>query len=238
MPGVLVKKPKKVFIHMSNICILSTSDHPWFEILKNINVPFYDMKTTEFFEQRWSHYEKFDYIFDFTVLKSEQKKTLLQKITKELKCPIVSDLSLHWVDGYINEFPLLSGAISGVFFSPKNSHEVWAKDANTHQAILDIITKLKKDCVRVTSPGIGFTYPRTISMIINEAYFALEENLANPEDLDEAMKLGVNYPLGPLDWSHKIGPKHIVTLLDELLLITKNPRYAASPLLRLKAIKG
>jgi 3-hydroxybutyryl-CoA dehydrogenase len=224
---------------MSNqICILSTIDHPWFEMLKNIDVPFYDMKTTEFFEQRWSHYEKFDYVFDFTVLKSEQKKTLLQKITKELKCPIISDLSLHWVDGYINEFPLLAGAVAGVFYSPKNSHEVWAKDGNGHNAILQIIAKLKKECVRVTSPGIGFTYPRTISMIINEAYFSLEENLAAAQDLDEAMMLGVNYPLGPLEWSNKIGAKHIVTLLDELLHVTKNSRYAVSPLLRLKSLKG
>jgi len=222
----------------SQMCILATSDHPWFETLKHIGLPFYDLKANEFFEQRWSHYENFDYIFDFTILNTTQKKLLLQKITKEFKCPIISDLSLHWVDAHIEEFPLLSGAIAGVFYSPKNTHEVWAKDTNTYQAILDVFTKLKKECVRVTSPGIGFTYPRTISMIINEAYFALEENLAHPQDLDEAMKLGVNYPLGPLDWSQKIGLKHIVTLLDELFNVTKNPRYAASPLLRIKALKG
>ena len=81
---------------------------------------------------------------------------------------------------------------------------------------------------------IGFHYPRVISMIINEAYFALDDNLATAESIDLAMKSGVNYPLGPIEWGQKIGLKHIINLLSEYLAITEDPRYKISTALKLK----
>ena len=77
----------------------------------------------------------------------------------------------------------------------------------------------------------GFISPRIVSMIINEAYFALQENVSTKEEIDIAMKLGTNYPYGPFEWSKKIGLKNIVTLLTELSLTEK--RYQpADPLLK------
>lgn len=62
----------------------------------------------------------------------------------------------------------------------------------------------------------GFITPRVISMIINEAYFALEEGVSTKEDIDTAMKLGTAYPYGPFEWGEKIGLKNIVELLTRL----------------------
>ena len=45
----------------------------------------------------------------------------------------------------------------------------------------------------------GFISARVVSMIINEAYFALEEEVSSKEEIDTAMKLGTNYPYGPFD---------------------------------------
>ncbi|HRG10176.1 MAG TPA: 3-hydroxyacyl-CoA dehydrogenase family protein, partial [Cyclobacteriaceae bacterium] len=56
--------------------------------------------------------------------------------------------------------------------------------------------------------------PRVICMIINEAYFTVEEGTATREDVDLAMKLGTNYPLGPFEWTEKIGLQNIVNVLD------------------------
>ncbi|MFI5186420.1 MAG: 3-hydroxyacyl-CoA dehydrogenase family protein, partial [Chitinophagales bacterium] len=50
----------------------------------------------------------------------------------------------------------------------------------------------------------GFISARIIAMIINEAYFALEENVSTKEEIDIAMKLGTNYPYGPFEWSARI----------------------------------
>jgi 3-hydroxybutyryl-CoA dehydrogenase len=75
----------------------------------------------------------------------------------------------------------------------------------------------------------GFISSRVVSMIINEAYFALQENVSTKEEIDIAMKLGTNYPYGPFEWSKKIGLKNIAALLTELSLTEK--RYQPADLL-------
>jgi 3-hydroxybutyryl-CoA dehydrogenase len=75
----------------------------------------------------------------------------------------------------------------------------------------------------------GFISSRVVSMIVNEAYFALEENISSKNEIDIAMKLGTNYPYGPFEWSKKIGLKNIAGLLTELSLL--ETRYQPSNLL-------
>jgi 3-hydroxybutyryl-CoA dehydrogenase len=75
----------------------------------------------------------------------------------------------------------------------------------------------------------GFISPRVVSMIINEAYFTLEENVSTKEEIDIAMKLGTNYPNGPFEWSKKIGLKNIAGLLTKLSITEK--RYEPAALL-------
>ena len=73
----------------------------------------------------------------------------------------------------------------------------------------------------------GFISARVVSMVINEAYFALEENVSTKEEIDTAMKLGTNYPFGPFEWSKKIGLKNIADLLAELSKDEKRYQPAA-----------
>lgn len=75
----------------------------------------------------------------------------------------------------------------------------------------------------------GFLSPRVIAMIINEAYFALEEKVSTKEEIDTAMKLGTNYPFGPFEWGDKIGLKNIHELLN--ILSVKEKRYQPAALL-------
>jgi 3-hydroxybutyryl-CoA dehydrogenase len=76
----------------------------------------------------------------------------------------------------------------------------------------------------------GFITARIVSMIINEAYFALEENISTKPEIDLAMKLGTNYPFGPFEWSKKIGLKNILDLLSTLEI--NSERYALSTQLK------
>lgn len=76
----------------------------------------------------------------------------------------------------------------------------------------------------------GLITPRIVAAIINEAFFALEENVSTEEEIDTAMKLGTNYPFGPFEWSKKIGLQNICSLLDELS--KEQIRYQPSPLLK------
>src|SRR4249919_2437234 len=75
----------------------------------------------------------------------------------------------------------------------------------------------------------GFISARVVSMIINEAYFALEEGVSTKEEIDIAMRLGTNYPHGPFEWSKQIGLKNIAGLLTELSITEK--RYEPASLL-------
>jgi 3-hydroxybutyryl-CoA dehydrogenase len=75
----------------------------------------------------------------------------------------------------------------------------------------------------------GFITSRVISMIINEAYFALSENVTTIDEIDIAMKLGTAYPYGPFEWGNRIGLQNIVTLLKKLS--KKQPRYIPCELL-------
>ena len=76
----------------------------------------------------------------------------------------------------------------------------------------------------------GFIAARVISMIINEAYFALDEKVSTKEEIDTAMKLGTNYPYGPFEWSEKIGLEKVNELLVELA--KTNARYEPAALLK------
>ncbi|MEO7310900.1 MAG: 3-hydroxyacyl-CoA dehydrogenase family protein [Chitinophagaceae bacterium] len=82
---------------------------------------------------------------------------------------------------------------------------------------------------RVVPDEPGFIAPRIISMIINEAFFALEEGVSDQAAIDTAMKLGTNYPFGPFEWAEKIGVSHINSLLQKLTVTDK--RYEPSKLL-------
>ena len=80
----------------------------------------------------------------------------------------------------------------------------------------------------------GFITARVIAMIINEAWFALEEGISSKEEIDTAMKLGTNYPYGPFEWGNQIGLKNIYALLDKLN--KTNSRYRPAELMKKQVI--
>lgn len=62
----------------------------------------------------------------------------------------------------------------------------------------------------------GLFLGRTIGSIVNEAVYAVEEGVASADDVDLAMRLGTNYPLGPIAWGREIGGDRIVRILQRL----------------------
>jgi 3-hydroxybutyryl-CoA dehydrogenase len=76
----------------------------------------------------------------------------------------------------------------------------------------------------------GFVSARVVSMIINEAYFALAEEVSTKQEIDTAMKLGTNYPFGPFEWSERIGLNNIGELLT--ILGKDQSRYQPAALLQ------
>jgi len=72
---------------------------------------------------------------------------------------------------------------------------------------------------------------RTVCALANEAAFALGEGIASAVDIDRAMRLGTNYPRGPLEWADELGLERVAHVLDALRTV-HGDAYAVAPLLR------
>lgn len=80
------------------------------------------------------------------------------------------------------------------------------------------------------SPGL--VLPRIVFQLVNEAAFAHLENVGEADTIDLAMRLGVNYPKGPLAWGREFGFSKVVAELDHLYNEYREDRYRACVLLR------
>ncbi len=82
---------------------------------------------------------------------------------------------------------------------------------------------------------VGMVSPRILLMIINEAYYTVQEGTAGKADIDTGMKLGTAYPHGPFEWVSMIGIQDVFEVLDALYLDTRDERYKICPLLKKEA---
>lgn len=103
--------------------------------------------------------------------------------------------------------------------------------------LAEICAQLNTEYLRVDD-RVGLVTPRVICMIINEAYFTVQEGTATREDIDLAMKLGTNYPYGPFEWCKRIGLKHVYELLEAIYDDTKDERYRISALMKKEYLIG
>jgi 3-hydroxybutyryl-CoA dehydrogenase len=85
---------------------------------------------------------------------------------------------------------------------------------------------------------VGFVSPRIICMIINEAFYTVQEGTASREDVDQAMKLGTNYPKGPFEWCREAGIKSVYRLLHAMYEDTHEERYKICPLLKTEFLRS
>lgn len=76
----------------------------------------------------------------------------------------------------------------------------------------------------------GMITPRVLATIINEAWFTLGAGVSSKAEIDVAMKLGTNYPMGPFEWGAAIGLFNVISLLSELSRHDK--RYEPAPALQ------
>ena len=131
----------------------------------------------------------------------------------------------------LGAFPsLLEGSL--LEFAPSPS-----TDEATRAAAREFADALNKESTFVQD-SIGLVLPRIICMLANEACFALMEGVAGENDIDTAMRLGTNYPYGPLEWAERIGVRQIQALLSALHEHFGEDRYRTAPLLKRAASLG
>jgi 3-hydroxybutyryl-CoA dehydrogenase len=104
-------------------------------------------------------------------------------------------------------------------------------DAATLEMTERLCAMLGRESIRVADAA-GLVGPRIVALIINEAAHALMEGVATPEDIDAGVRLGANYPHGPLEWADLIGLDTVYAIIQGMREEMDEDRYRPAPLLR------
>ena len=92
--------------------------------------------------------------------------------------------------------------------------------------------------VRVLRDSLGLVGQRVLATIVNIACDIAQQGIANPQDIDAAVTLGLGYPQGPLAWGDALGPRLLLQILRNMEACSGDPRYRPSPWLRRRAELG
>jgi 3-hydroxybutyryl-CoA dehydrogenase len=92
--------------------------------------------------------------------------------------------------------------------------------------------------IEIVQDRVGMILPRILCQVINEAAFAITEDIAAPGDIDKALTLGMHFPLGPIEWAEKIGLDQVYAVLSALYTDLHEERYRVAPILKQMALTG
>lgn len=154
---------------------------------------------------------------DKTIIATNSTTLVITELSAELKHPERS-VSLHFISP-AGEVPLVE-----VARSLHTSEEAYKKVCRFTRLLGKRIVPV------VESPGIIST--RLIAPMINEACAILMEGVAEMYDIDDTMKIGYGFPLGPFEMADKIGLDMVVRWLDNLYREFGDIKYKASPMLK------
>ncbi len=169
----------------------------------------------------------------------EWKRTLYQALDKA--CPASTILASNTSSLSISELAATTTRVDRFiglhFFNPAPAMalvEIIAgagTSADTVKACVDFTNSIAKTPVTV-SEAPGFVVNRILFPMINEAAFVLQEGTATAEDIDTAMQLGANHPMGPLRLADLVGMDVTLAIIENIFKETGDSKYRPCPLLK------
>ena len=109
-------------------------------------------------------------------------------------------------------------------------HELAVGDGDMAARLPSLYERLGRG-FRVAPDIPGMITARILAAVINEAWYTWQDGVSSKEEIDTAMKLGTNYPMGPFEWGERIGLSRILRLLERMAM--KDSRHLAAESLKM-----
>jgi 3-hydroxybutyryl-CoA dehydrogenase len=188
------------------------------ELLEQINFRFgeYEFIIDACFDQETSRIESYAQLSD--------DKMVLVSCPSDTLNNILYEYSIASMNASIFGFNGLP------YFFKNQTWELSSLNSQNSDKLAQILAEIGLS-TRFVKDQVGLVALRTIATIINEAYFMLAEGSANATDIDQAMRLGVNYPKGPFEWVVEIGIEPIFNVLHRLKNTVSAETYKIAPAL-------
>lgn len=180
-----------------------------------------------------------DIIMDCMPMAAELKVPMIHEVAEEFPQAIIMSSTLACTATEIMHYIQDSHDVIGFGFLPSHTGTAnmleLSKGLNASEQSLRKIESLMNAAgyaCEIVEDRVGLVMPRILATLMNEAAFALLEQVATKEDIDSAMKSGVNYPHGLLEWADAIGLDTVLSILDALYAEYRQERYRPCILFR------
>ena len=180
-----------------------------------------------------------DLVVEAAIERIDLKKAIFQKLDKAAKADCI--LATNTSSISITEIASVTGRKDKVigmhFFNPPVAMKLIEiiRGGNTsdevYEAVFNTSKEIGKEPVTVNEAP-GFVVNRILIPMLNEAIEVLQQGIASAEDIDTAMKLGCNHPMGPLTLADYIGLDTVLAIMETIYSETGDSKYRPSMLLR------
>ena len=190
-------------------------------------------------DTEYSDAGEIDLVVEAAIERLDLKKSIFQKLDKATKaeCILATNTSSISITEIASAVTKKDKVIGMHFFNPPVVMKLIEiirggnTSDDTYNAIFALSQEIGKNPVTVNEAP-GFVVNRILIPMINEAAELVQNGVASPEDLDTAMKLGCNHPMGPLTLGDFIGLDTCLAIMETIFSETGDPKYRPSLLLR------
>ncbi len=180
-----------------------------------------------------------DLVVEAAIERLDLKKSIFQKLDKATKddCILATNTSSISITEIASAVEKKSQVIGMHFFNPPVVMKLIEviRGGNTSDEVYETVFALAQEIGKTpvtVSEAPGFVCNRLLIPMLNEAVELVQNGVASAEDIDTAMKLGCNHPMGPLTLADFIGLDTCLAIMDTIYEETHDSKYRASLLLR------